>query len=215
MSNRRVDERSQAIEFVVSDMWRAFLSVVAKRASQAVHILDRFHVVQLLTKAVDVVRKTEARALRAKGRPTTLTKTRWLLLKNRKNLKGTQRSRLRDLVRINIATVRAYLLKEQFHHFWTYRSALWAGRFLDQWTTMVMRSRIEPMKAFAKTLRRHRPRLLNWFHARRSTIAIGAVARGSITKRELRRKKPTAFEPTNTWKSPCITHSVTSQCLRG
>jgi transposase len=186
------EERSRAIEFVVSDMWKAFLSVVAKRASQAVHILDRFHVVQLLNKAVDTVRKVEARALRAKGTPVTLTKTRWLLLKNRKNLKGSQRSRLRDLVRINLATVRAYLLKEQFHHFWNYKSAFWGGRFLDHWTKAAMRSRIEPIKAFARTLRRHRPRLLNWFHARRSIVAIGAVE-GFNNKARVTTKKAYGF----------------------
>ena len=158
--------RSKAIIFVASDMWRAFLSVVRQRCSGAIHVLDRFHVMQLLSKAVDNVRRDEARALRARGRGVLLTKTRWLLLKHRKNLKSDERARLRELVTINLRTVRAYLLKEQFQHFWDYCSTIHAGRFLTRWTTMAMRSKLAPFKTFARTLRDHRRELLAWFVAR-------------------------------------------------
>ncbi len=43
-----------------------------------------------------------------------LKKSRWLLLKREENLKTEQRFRLRDLLRYNLKTVRAYLLKEAF-----------------------------------------------------------------------------------------------------
>lgn len=165
---------AQSIQFIVSDMWRAFLTVVAQRASAAVHVLDRFHVEQLLHKALDTVRRQEARALRAQGTHTVLTKTRWLLLKRRDHLTRPQAGRLRELVRINLKSVRAYLLKEQFRHFWRYTSPTWAGRFLDSWTRMAMRSRIAPLKTFAKTLRDHRELLLHWFRARQA-FSQGAV----------------------------------------
>ena len=168
------DERSEDIRFVASDMWKAFLSVVRRRASGAVHVLDRFHVAQLLSKAVDMVRRQEVRALRARGEHAVLTKTRWLLLKRHENLTHPQRARLRDLVRINLRSVRAYLLKEQFGTFWTYVSPHWAGRFLDRWTTQAMRSKLPPFKTFATTLRKHRALLLNWFRAR-GCFAHGAT----------------------------------------
>jgi len=158
--------RSKAITFVASDMWKAFFGVVKKRCCSAIHVLDRFHVMQLLSKAIDSVRRHEVRTLRAAGRPALLTKTRWLLLKRRENLTPDQRSRLRELLTINLRSVRACLLKEQFQHFWTYRSRTWANRFLTRWTTMAMRSRLAPFKTFAQTLRDHRPELLNWFAAR-------------------------------------------------
>ena len=116
------EERSERIAFVASDMWRAFLSVVRKRCSVAVHVLDRFHVARLLSKAIDNVRRDEVRALRSGGRHVVLTKTRWLLLKRPKNLKRSERGRLRELVTMHLRSVRAYLLKEQFQHFWSYRS---------------------------------------------------------------------------------------------
>ena len=165
--------RSKAIIFVASDMWRAFLNVVRKRTS-AIHVLDRFHVAQLLSKAVDTVRRDEVRALRASGTQVVLTKTRWLLLKNPENLTLLQRRRLRDLVTINLRSVRGYLLKEQFQHFWTYHSSVWGRKFLDRWTTMAMRSRLPPFKKFAATLRKHQRELLNWFVAR-GQFAHGAT----------------------------------------
>lgn len=168
------EERSKAIVFVASDMWRAFLKVVRKRCSTAIHVLDRFHVVQLLSKAIDTVRREEVRSLRAAGRPALLTKTRWLLLKRRENRTPRERGKLRQLVGLNLRSVRACLLAEQFHHFWTYRSDLRAQRFLARWTTMAMRSRLEPFKTFARTLREHKRELLNWFAAR-GLFAHGAT----------------------------------------
>jgi len=168
------EERTKAIRFVASDMWKAFLKVVRARCSDALHVLDRFHVMQLMSKAIDKTRRDEVRALRAAGRQPVLTKTRWLLLKRRKNLTRGQRGRLRDLLAINLRSVRAYLLKEDFQRFWRYRSLASATRFLEDWTRMAMRSRIEPLKKFARTLREHRYELQNWFLAR-GAFAAGAT----------------------------------------
>jgi len=65
-------------------------------------------------------------------------------------------------------------LKEGFQFFWDYVSPYWAGRFLDRWCSRVMRSRIEPMKQVARSLRSHRELILNWFRAR-GEISAGVV----------------------------------------
>jgi len=91
-----------------------------------------------------------------------------MLLKRKSNLADHQRIRLRDLLRYNLRSVRAYLLKEDFQQFWDYVSPTWAGKFLDEWCRQVMRSRIEPMKKVACTLRTHRELLLNYFRARKA-----------------------------------------------
>lgn len=168
------EQRSKQIVFVASDMWKAFLGVVRKRCSTAIHVLDRFHVMQMLSHAIDTVRREEVRSLKAAGRPALLTKTRWLLLKRPENMKRAERTRLRDLLKINLRSVRACLLKEQFQHFWNYHSDAWAKKFLARWTTMAMRSRLEPFKKFARTLRQHERELLNWFAAR-GLFAHGAT----------------------------------------
>jgi transposase len=55
------------------------------------------------------------------------------VLKRKENLTAKQQFRLRDLLRYNLQTVRAYLFKEDFQQFWTYNSPYWAGKFLDFW----------------------------------------------------------------------------------
>ena len=58
--------------------------------------------------------------------------------------------------------------------FWDYQSPLWAGKFLDEWCAQVMRSRTEPMKKVASSLRFHRTLILNYFQARKQ-LSSGIV----------------------------------------
>jgi transposase len=167
-------ERSRALRFICSDMWKPYLRVIAKKAGQAIHVLDRFHIASHLSKAIDEVRAKEAKDLLARHRLPLLKHTRWLLLKRPENLSPKQEIGLAELLRHNLRTVRAYLLKEDLQAFWTYRSPYWAGVFLDRWCTRVMRSRLEPMKRVARMLRGHRALILNWFRAR-GQLSIGAV----------------------------------------
>jgi len=60
-------KRSQALRFICSDMWKPYLRVVAKKAAQAIHVLDRFHIASHLSKAIDEVRAKEAKELRSRG----------------------------------------------------------------------------------------------------------------------------------------------------
>jgi transposase len=179
-------ERTAGLRYVCSDMWRAYLKVVAKKASQAIHILDRFHIMSHLNKAIDEVRAGEAKELARQGYEPVLKKTRWLLLKRPENLTAQQDLSLRDLLQYNLKAVRSYLLKEEFQFFWEYCSAPWAGRFLDRWCTRVMRSRIEPMQKVARMLRGHRELILNWFRAKKafsSGVVEGLNAKAKVTTR--------------------------------
>ncbi len=56
-------------------------------------------------------------------------------------------------------------MNEDFQRFWEYSHASWAGKFLDQWCVRAMRSKLEPMKKMACTLRNKRDLILNWFRA--------------------------------------------------
>ena len=69
------------IQFVCSDMWRPYLHVVRQKCSQALHILDRFHIVAQMNKALDEVRAAEARQMAREGHEPLLKKTRWCVLK--------------------------------------------------------------------------------------------------------------------------------------
>jgi transposase len=112
------DEIASKIVFVCSDMWEPYLKVIREKCSEALHILDRFHIVAKMNKALDEVRAGESRRLAREGFMPVLKKSRWLLLKREENLKTEQRFRLRDLLRYNLKTVRAYLLKQAFQQLW-------------------------------------------------------------------------------------------------
>jgi transposase len=156
---------SNKIEFVCSDMWQPYLQLIKQHCTNALNILDRFHIVAKMNLALDDVRADEARRMAQQGYEPVLKKSRWCLLKRPSNLTDNQRLKLRELLAFNLKSVRAYLLKQQFQQLWDYDSPTSAGKFLDQWCSDAMRSRIEPMKKFARTVRTHRELLLNYFRA--------------------------------------------------
>ena len=175
------------IEFVCSDMWRPYLRLIAKHCTRALNILDRFHVVAKLNLALDEVRAGEARRMVREGYEPVLKKKRWCLLKRPENLTDGQRMSLRELLGYNLKSVRAYLLKEEFQLFWDYDSPAWAAKFLDAWCTRAMRSRIEPVKKFARTMRAHRELLLNYFRAKKqfsSGVIEGLNNKAKVTMRK-------------------------------
>jgi transposase len=184
-------ERSAQLLFVCSDMWKPYLKVIARKASQAIHVLDRFHIVMQMNKAIDEVRAQETRQLKAKGLAPVLTHSRWCLLKRPENLTANQEVKLSDLLRCNLKAVRSYLLKEDFQFFWDYVSPHWAGVFLDRWCRRATRSRIGPMKKVARMLQAHRQLLLNWFRAKKA-ISSG-VMEGLNNKLKLTTRKSYGF----------------------
>jgi transposase len=54
---------------------KAFLQVVRARCGSAIHVLDRFHVMQLMSRAIDQTRRDEVRKLRSKGKHAVLAKS--------------------------------------------------------------------------------------------------------------------------------------------
>jgi transposase len=182
---------SDGIAFVCSDMWQPYLRVIRERCPNALNILDRFHVVAKMNEALNDVRAAEARRLAQDGYEPVLHKSRWCVLKRKSNLTPAQRFRLRDLLQYNLKTVRAYLLKEDFQQFWDYTSPTWAAKFLDDWCQQVMRSRIEPMKKVAKTMRGHRELILNYFRAKKQLSS--GVVEGLNNKAKLTMRKSYGF----------------------
>jgi transposase len=161
---------------VCSDLWKPFLSVVAKRASSAVHVLDPFHIAMMLSEATDKVRRQEVHHLRAKGLQPILKDSRWCLLRRPKNRTKTDKLKLCELLQYNLRSVRCMLLRWQFDGFWKYRSVAWAARFLDDWCRTVNRSRLEPLKKVARSLQAHRTYLLAWIRLKATEpIPTGAV----------------------------------------
>jgi transposase len=184
-------QRCAKLQFVCSDMWQAYLKVIAKKVPHALHVLDRFHVMQKMSKAMDQVRAAEVKRLKADGYEEVLKGCRWLFLKLRTNLSDRQVVKLKEVLQYNLKSVRSHLMKEEFQRFWTYQSPTWAGKFLDAWCTRTMRSKIEPMKKMARTLRNKRELLLNWFRAEGSLSS--GVVEGFNNKLKLITRKSYGF----------------------
>jgi len=168
------DEARQSIRFVCSDMWQPYLNVVAEQLKDAVHVLDRFHIMKKMGEAIDKVRRGEVRRREEDGYEPVLKHSRWCLLKRPENRTEKETVKLAELLRYNLQSVRSHLSREEFQRFWEYASPVWAGKFLDQWCVRTMRSKIEPMKDVVDSLREHRALILNWFRAR-GKLSAGAV----------------------------------------
>jgi len=189
-------ERSGTLEYVCSDMWKPYLNVIAANAGQAIHILDRYHIMATINKAIDKVRAEEAKKMKVDGYDPVLKKTRWLLLKRPENLTDKQDMKLSELLQYNLRSVRSYLLKEEFQQLWTYTSPYWAGLFLDRWCTKTMRSKIDPMKKVARQMRKHRPLIMNWFEAK--GMFSSGIVEGFNNKAKLTMRKSYGFKSPDT-----------------
>ena len=191
-------QRTTQLQFICSDMWQGYLKVIRKKASHAVHILDRFHVMQRIGKAINDVRAAEVKQLKQDGYEPVLKGCRWLLLKRPENLTDKQAVKLKELLQYNLKSVRSHLMKEDFQRLWQYSSPTWAGKFLDQWCTRAMRSKIDPMKKVARAFRDKRELILNWFRAE-GTISAGVVE-GFNNKLKLITRKSYGFRTQNAYE---------------
>ncbi len=159
-------ERAAQIEAVSMDMGAAFNKSVRApgHAPQAVICIDPFHAVQLVTDALDVVRRSawnELRRLPDQDAAKRFKGARWALLKRPENLTDDQSATLRQLRARGGDVWRAYSLKEAFR-------AIFAGdldtddttTLLDRWCSKATRSRLPSFVKVAKTIRKHRDGIL-------------------------------------------------------
>ena len=110
------------VKYVCSDMWKPYRNVIAEKLGAAVHVLDRFHVMQKFGKAIDEIRAEESKRLKHDGYEPVLKRSRWCFLNRPANLTDKQTVKLAEVLKYNLRTVRAYLLREEFQRFWEYKS---------------------------------------------------------------------------------------------
>jgi len=120
------------VQFVCSDMWKPYLKVIGEKLGDAIHVLDRFHIMQKFSKAIDEIRAEESKRLERDGYEPVLKRSRWCFLKRPENRTDKETVKLSEILRYNLRTVRAFLLGQEFQRFWEYTSAAWAGKFLDE-----------------------------------------------------------------------------------
>jgi transposase len=149
-------EGRRQLRAVAIDMNSAYEEEARYQCPLAEIVYDLFHVVAKYGREViDRVRVDEANRLRHDKPARKVVKgARWLLLRNRENIeKQFDRIRLDELLSANKRLAAVYVLKDDLKHLWDYRYEGAALRFWKQWYHRAIRSRIEPLKRFARNLK--------------------------------------------------------------
>lgn len=160
---------AEQIEEACMDMSPAFVRGLTDEFPQAEITFDAFHLMQLMTEAVDKTRRAEqAECPELKG-------TRYVWLKNDWNRTDQQRETFDRLRASNLATVRATHIKSVFQDIFACDSAQEAEPLLKRWYFWATHSRIPAIIKAAKTIKSHWNGVLRWFTSRISNGVVEAI----------------------------------------
>jgi transposase len=156
------EEQCAAIESVSMDMWPAFINATLESLAGAQEKIafDKFHVAKYLGEAVDKVRRQEHKALMSEGYED-LKGSKYDWLYNPENMTQKQKRRFKVLRESALKTARAWAIKELGMSLWHYVSKTWARKGWEQWLSWAIRSRLDPIKEVAKTIKEHLWGILN------------------------------------------------------
>jgi transposase len=161
----------QQVRWASCDMSEAYIGAIKHHCPNATLVIDRFHVVKALNGALDEVRKEQWRQLDKPGRKA-IRGLRWMLARNASHRTKADTRFLNGLRLSNNRIHRAWVLKDEFEHFWHFSYPAVARKFLKRWMTSALRTRIESMRNFVGTLRRHFENIVT-FIDRPLTNAVG------------------------------------------
>lgn len=151
------------LKAVVMDMNGAFEEEVKDRASQAAIVYDLFHVVAKYSREViSRVRNAEAAKLKDdKKSRKVIQSSRWLLLRNYKNLKDAEKVRLEELLDANVNLLTVYVLQDDLKRLWRFKSVSEAEQCWEQWYQLAIQSKIPQLVLFANRLKGYLNGILN------------------------------------------------------
>jgi transposase len=149
---------TSAITDISCDMSPAFIKGVTETLPKAKITFDKFHILKLINEAVDQVRRDES-----KDNPL-LKGTRFIFLKNEKNLTPSQRDKKESLVlsELNLKSLEALNLRETFQQIYHAQSQEQFELLLNEWYEWAVRSQLSPMEKVAKTIMNHWDGIVQW-----------------------------------------------------
>ena len=175
---------TKSVNSVTSDMSASYLSVVREVFPNAKQTIDKFHVKQVLLKALDTVRKDEQKE---SGRKKELFLCRKLFMVPQGRMTDKQRTMVAELSKQYKKTGRAFRIVQSLDDFYASTSMVEAQERLDKLCSWIRRCRLKPMKDAALTLRNHSKEILNYFHTRlTNAICEGINAMIQAAKRKAR-----------------------------
>ena len=175
---------TKSVNSVTSDMSASYLSAVREVFPNAKQTIDKFHVKQVLLKALDTVRKDEQKE---SGRKKELFLCRKLFMVPQGRMTDKQRTMVAELSKQYKKTGRAFRIVKSLDDFYASTSMVEAQERLDKLCSWMRRCRLKPMKDAALTLRNHSKEILNYFHTRlTNAICEGINAMIQAAKRKAR-----------------------------
>lgn len=156
------ESQREAIETVSMDMWGPYIAATLTAVPNAASKIafDKFHVAMHLGKAVDMVRRREHRRLTGQG-DETLKGTKYLWLQHPDRLTEDRAVAFQQLVSKALKTSRAWMLKELAMEMWESRDRATAKQIFEAWYSWAIRSRLDPMRRVARTMKKHLYGILN------------------------------------------------------
>ena len=175
-------EQRASIEAVAMDMWKPYINATRTHVPDADRKIcfDRFHVARLIGEAVDTVRKREHRELRSRG-DETLKGTKYDWLTRPEAMSEDRRDRFASLRDSALRTSRAWAIKETAARLWDYCVRFWAEKAWKKWIGWAQRSRLEPMRKTARTIRDHLRGIINAI-VKRVTNAVAESINSGIQR---------------------------------
>jgi transposase len=170
-------EHCQRIEAVAMDMNTAFDLEVKQHCPQAEVVYDLFHVVARYGRdVIDRIRVDQANLLREdKPARKAVKQSRWLLLRNRDNLKDGQAVQLQELLAANQPLATVYVLKDALKDVWYAPSVREGWRRWRTWLRHARDSGLAPLQRFARNLRKYARGILASAHFPMHTSVLEGV----------------------------------------
>lgn len=156
---------SENIKVVTMDMWRPYREAVYECLLNACVVIDRFHVIKLVTEALDTIRKREARRIKQKEDHIDLSNFRTLLLSNFEDLTEEQEYELIDYFIESPLIEDAHTLKEGFRAIYFAESRREAETSFESWAKTIPDS-LPEFQAVISTVRNWHTEIFNYFDYR-------------------------------------------------
>jgi transposase len=150
------------LKSITMDMWDPFIGAVKNHFEKAEELIafDRFHVAGHFGTALNKVRASEHRELAANS-PLVRSKYQWLKNSHNTDNRAKGRKEFMDLTRMNLKTARAWRIKEVASELWDFRYMAVAEKNWKRLLGWISRSRLQPMIAVGKMIRRFLWGILN------------------------------------------------------
>jgi transposase len=196
-------EQIASIEAIAMDMSSAYVKATKETIPLAEEkiVHDRFHVMQLASKALDKIRRGEHRQLLSEG-DDRLTKTRYLWLKSQENLTKKQRELFEEVYQSQLETGKAWAFKEMLRDLWNHETAAEATVYFQEWYRRVIHTKLDPMKTVARTIKERLSNVVSYCTHR----ITNAVAEGMNSKIMSIKRRVGGFRNIENFKTAIFFH---------